>query len=102
MITITIGTTTGGHPLKGLAERESRFELHALETYGGFTKVRGEGGWKDALGALVLEPVLIYTFHGDSDTSGENWLARFAAIEFEQDCTALMNSEGEFLLIAQD
>ena len=82
---------------------EQLYGLLIADIAGGFTATQATGGWKDASGKLIVEPVTVFDCHDDVPADGYNravnppvdcrddWrdLARDIARELSQTCVYL-------------
>jgi hypothetical protein len=72
-----------------------------VQEFGGFTAVDGAGGWVNADGVLVSEPVTVYDVAGDYPM---NYALRSIAAEFAtlagQDCVYCRDFDGNVELVA--
>lgn len=88
--TIGIGEDRDGQAIVG--DAADRMIDHArlmfASIYGGFTMVRGEGGWIDPSGRTVTEPCIVFTVHTDA-AQDYRATARELRLIFRQDTVML-------------
>lgn len=80
-----------GNPLVDKTNRLKAVLTHIAKTYGGYSLVKGEGGWINPAGKLVEEPNISITVYSDLNISAVHQAtAEQLAVTFNQESVLLV------------